>query len=129
MNNQKSKLFIRESDYAPYQPTGHTGTVNRRIVGPEQGAKHLEVVLGTIEPGQGASPHFHPGIDQFCYMLQGTASVTIGTETRQVGPGEGCFFPADTPHVFIATGSEPVRVLVVYGPPYNEGARVELESV
>ena len=126
MNVQKDKLFIREEDFPGYQPAGHTGTVNRRIVGPGQGARHLEVVLGTIDPGQGASSHFHPGIDQFCYMLQGTASVTIGNEIREIGPGEGCFFPADTPHTFTATGNESVRVLVVYGPPYHEGARVEV---
>ncbi len=129
MNVDNDKLFIREGDVAGYRPAGHTGTVNRRLVGPEQGSRHLEVVLGTIDPGQGASPHFHPGIDQFCYMLHGTASVTIGDTTREIGAGEGCFFPADTPHVFTATGHEPVRVLVVYGPPYNEGQRVEVEHV
>lgn len=119
-------LFIRESEMEGYEPSGHTGTVNRRLVGPEQGSKHLEVVIGTIDPGQGASPHFHPGIDQFCYMLEGEAEVTIGKVTRLLNEGAACFFPAEMPHIFIAKGNKPIRVMVVYGPPYGEGARVDL---
>ncbi len=119
-------LFIRECDAEVYEPAGHTGTFNRRLVGPTQGAKHLEVVIGTIDPGQGASPHFHPGIDQFCYMLDGEAEVTIGETRRVIKQGESCFFPAEMQHIFVAKGVKPIRVLVVYGPPYGEGARVDL---
>ncbi|WP_298854635.1 cupin domain-containing protein [uncultured Ruegeria sp.] len=126
MTVDTNKLFIRESDVIPYEPSGHTGTVNRRLVGQEQGAKHLEIVIGTIDPGEGATPHFHPGIDQFCYMLDGEAEVTIGKITRVIGPGEACFFPAEVSHVFVAKGEKPIRVLVAYGPPYGEGARVDL---
>lgn len=126
MNIDEDKLFIRESEIEGYEPSGHTGTVNRRLVGPEQGAKNLEVVIGTIQPGQGATPHLHPGIDQFCHMLEGEAEVTIGKTTRVIETGESCFFPADVAHTFVAKGDKPVRVMVVYGPPYGEGARVDL---
>ena len=34
-------------------------------------------------------------------------------------PGEACFFPADTPHLFVAT-SPRVKVMVIYSPPYLE---------
>lgn len=55
-------LFFRtEADAEPYSPAGHTGTVNRRLVSPETGATQMEVLIGRIEPGQGATPHFHPG--------------------------------------------------------------------
>lgn len=118
-------LLIREDDIPSYEPRGHSGTSNRRLVGPDIGASHLEVVIGTIEPGQGASPHHHPGIDQFCYMLAGRARVEMGGAQREIGPGDACFFPEGMSHVFTAVGEEPVRVLIAYGPPYGEGARVE----
>ncbi len=126
MGIDEEKLFIRESEAETYKPSGHTGTVNRRLVGPEQGAKSLEVIIGTIDPGEGASHHFHPGIDQFCYMLDGQAEVVIGKSTRIIGQGEACFFPAEMAHKFVAYGDKPIRVMVVYGPPYGEGARVDL---
>jgi len=34
-------------------------------------------------------------------------------------PGEACFFPPETMHVFLVT-SERARVLVIYSPPYGE---------
>ncbi|MCE8438698.1 cupin domain-containing protein [Rhodovulum sulfidophilum] len=117
--------FMTEAKAAPYAPRGHSGTVNRRIVSPETGATQIEVLIGRIEPGEGASPHLHPGIDQFCWMLEGRARVEIGGLTREIGPEESCFFPADMPHTFTAIGETPVKVLICYGPPYGEGARVE----
>ena len=117
----RSRYFVRESDVPPYHPANHTGTVNRRLIGRENvGAGKLEVVLGVVERGKGALPHAHPGIEQVCYMLQGRARAEVGSESCELGPGDCCFFPADTPHVFTVVSDEPVRVLVIYSPPYEE---------
>jgi mannose-6-phosphate isomerase-like protein (cupin superfamily) len=77
-------------------------------------------VLGTIEKGKGALPHAHPGIEQVCYMIAGRARAEVGGESCEMGPGDCCFFPPDMPHVFTVTSDEPVQVLVIYSPPYEE---------
>lgn len=116
-----SRYVVRESDTPAYHPANHTGTLNRRLIGPENvGAKNLEVVLGTIEPGRGAFPHSHPGVEQVCYLLEGQARAEIGGEICELQPGDCCYFPPDTPHVFTVTGDRPARVLVMYSPPYVE---------
>jgi quercetin dioxygenase-like cupin family protein len=120
-SKKRARYFVREADAPPYHPANHTGTVNRRLIGPDNvGAKNLEVVLGVIEPGRGALPHAHPGLEQVCYMLAGRARAEIGGEICDLSPGDSCFFPADTPHVFTVTGDKPARVLVIYSPPYGE---------
>jgi quercetin dioxygenase-like cupin family protein len=112
---------VKADDVKPYSPANHTGTVNRRLIGPETvGARQLEVVLGKVEKGKGAQPHSHPGIEQVCYMLEGRARVEVAGETMELGPGDCCFFPADAPHVFTVISDEPVKVLVIYAPPYGE---------
>ncbi len=114
-------FFVRGAEIPGYSPSGHTGTVNRRLIGPDTvGAKHIEVVLGVIERGQGALPHAHPGIEQVCYMLEGTAIAEVDGERCELGPGDACYFPADTMHVFTVTSEKPAKLLVVYSPPYNE---------
>ncbi|MBY0508655.1 MAG: cupin domain-containing protein [Rhodospirillaceae bacterium] len=116
-----ARYFVKESAVTPYAPKNHTGTVNRRLIGPETvGAKQMEVVLGTVEKAHGALPHSHPGIEQVCYMLQGRARAEVGGQTCELGPGDSCFFPADMPHIFTAVSDEPVRVLIIYAPPYTE---------
>jgi uncharacterized RmlC-like cupin family protein len=121
----KKSCVVREADVAPYHPANHTGTANRRLIGPETvGASQMEVLLGVIEKNQGAMPHAHPGIEQAGYMLAGRARVEIGEgagiEVTDVGPGDCIFFPADIKHRFTVTSDEPVRLLVMYAPPYLE---------
>ncbi len=119
-----SRFFVRGAEVPGYHPVNHTGTTNRRLIGPENvGAKGVEMVLGTIERGQGALPHAHPGIEQVCYMLEGTAVAEVGGERCELGPGDACYFPPDAMHVFTVTSDTPVRVLVVYTPPYGENPK------
>ena len=78
--SQVTKRYcVRAGEVAGYHPANHTGTLNRRLIGPETvGATQLEVVLGVVEKGRGADPHAHPGIEQVCYMLEGRARVLPG---------------------------------------------------
>ena len=115
------RYFVRAADVPPYHPANHTGTTNRRLIGPDTvGAKNLEVVLGVIERGEGAAPHAHPGMEQVCYLLEGTATAEIDGERCEVRPGDSCYFPAGVMHKFTATSEQPVKVLVIYSPPYGE---------
>jgi quercetin dioxygenase-like cupin family protein len=119
------KYFVKESEVTPYSPLNHTGTVNRRLIGPkETGSEHLEVLLGVVSKSHGALPHSHPGIDQVCYVIQGRAVAEIDGQRDELGPGDACFFPANMAHTFTAVSDEPVRVLVIYTPPYGEKGAV-----
>jgi mannose-6-phosphate isomerase-like protein (cupin superfamily) len=113
--------LIKEANIAGYHPANHTGTLNRRLISRETvGAKHVEVLLGVIEKNQGALPHAHPGIEQVCYLLSGTAIASVNGEIATMQAGDCCFFPPDLPHSFTVTGDEAARVLVIYSPPYEE---------
>lgn len=41
-------------------------------------------------------------------------------QAQELGPGDCCFFPADAMHVFTVISDEPVKLLVIYAPPYEE---------
>lgn len=113
--------FIREADIAGYHPANHTGTLNKRLIGHETvGARQLEVLVGHIQKGKGALPHAHPGIEQVCYMLQGRAVAEVAGQSRELSPGDCCFFPAGQMHTFTVVSEEAVRVLIIYSPPYEE---------
>jgi uncharacterized RmlC-like cupin family protein len=93
-----SRFHIRPDEVPGFSPANHARTVNRRLVGRENvGATKMELILGTIDSSGGALPHAHPGIEQACYLLDGTALVEIGDERFAMVAGEACFFPADVP--------------------------------
>ena len=119
--NSTPSYFTSQQAVAPYHPANHLGTTNYRLIGPETvGATMVEVTLGVIEKGMGAMPHAHPGIEQVCYLLEGRALAEVGGQARQLEPGDCCFFPADMRHTFTVTSDTPVKVLVIYSPPYGE---------
>ena len=116
-----SRYLVRAANVPSYQPANHHHTFNQRLIGPETvGARQMELLLGTLHKGGGALPHAHPGIEQACYLLEGTAHVEVGDEAFDLVPGDSCFFPAEVMHRFTVTSVEPVRLLVFYSPPYGE---------
>ncbi|OZI31507.1 cupin [Bordetella genomosp. 10] len=113
--------LVREADVPGYHPANHVGTTNRRLIGPDTvGSKGVEVLLGVIEKNQGALPHAHPGIEQVCYLLSGTARAEMNGEVADMVAGDCCYFPPELPHKFTVTSDEPARLLVIYTPPYEE---------
>jgi mannose-6-phosphate isomerase-like protein (cupin superfamily) len=115
-----NRYFVSAADAPSYHPANHTGTVNRRLIDPKRTGANIEVLHGTLEPGAGALPHAHPGIEQVCYLLEGAAVAEVDGERRELGPGDCCYFPAGMRHVFTAVGRTPCKILVIYAPPYEE---------
>ena len=115
------RYLVRSARVPAYQPATHQHTHNQRLIGPETvGARQMEVLLGTLHAGGGALPHAHPGVEQACYLLEGTARAQVAGEVFDMAPGDMCFFPADVAHVFTVTSETPVKLLVIYSPPYLE---------
>ncbi|WP_419204417.1 cupin domain-containing protein [Bordetella trematum] len=113
--------FVKGKDVVPYHPANHSGTSNYRLIGPDTvGQTGVEVLRGVIEKGKGAQPHAHPGIEQVCYLISGSATATVNGQTQALEAGDACYFPADAFHTFTVTSDVPAEVLVIYTPPYGE---------
>lgn len=76
----------------------------------------LFVGLNCFEPGQSQKVHVHAGADKFYLVVTGKARMTVGDETREVGPGTVVWAPADLPHG-VAQALERTVMLVAIAPP------------
>jgi quercetin dioxygenase-like cupin family protein len=76
----------------------------------------LFVGLNCFEPGQSQKAHQHPSSDKFYLILSGKASMIVGEETREVGPGTVVWAPAGVSHG-VAEALERTIMLVGMGPP------------
>ncbi|MFG2329821.1 cupin domain-containing protein [Streptomyces sp. NPDC048604] len=65
---------------------------------------------GELDP---QSPHTE---DEIYFVVSGRASITVGSETTQVGRGSVVYVPAGVPHKFHHI-TEDLRVMVVFSPP------------
>ena len=128
----ESRYVVSSDGANPYSPANHSGTTNQRVISRETvGAKYLEVLIGTIEKGHGALRHMHPNLEQASYLLQGEGLGELNGGEQITRPGHWMFTPEGTPHRFGVTSDTPVKVLVVYAPPYAENpmAAVNCEDV
>jgi quercetin dioxygenase-like cupin family protein len=110
---------IRPSEMPGYCPANHHGTTNVRLIGPHNGAKYMEVLLGEFAPGGNALAHAHPALEQAVYVLEGTATAGIDGVEHEVHAGDVMFFPEGVFHSLKVTSAK-VKLLVFYAPPYGE---------
>lgn len=69
-----------------------------------------------LQPGQAQKVHAHAGNDKYYVVLEGTATIRIGAEEREVGPGWAALARQGVEHGIRNGGSEPLTVLVFQAP-------------
>ena len=98
-------------------PPGHTGTVNRRLVGPDF-CDGFEMILGSIAPGGEASRHRHEREHQALYVLEGAAVVALGDDDPVLcRPGTVIRIPPGLDHRIVCASDTPLKLIVLYSPP------------
>lgn len=83
-------------------------------------ANNQSLAEATLPPGAATESHHHPRTEEIYYILRGTGRMTVGSEERQVGPGDGILIPPDTRHTIRNTGTGPLVFLCCCAPPYTD---------
>jgi len=78
---------------------------------------HLQLVLMTLQPGEEIGSEVHEGHDQFFRIEEGKGEVVIDGKTTPIEDDDAIIVPAGAEHNVINTGSEPLRLYTLYGPP------------
>ena len=76
------------------------------------GMFELTVPAGSNVP----PPHSHSNNEECVYVLAGTLRYTVGTETRDLTPGQSMSTPKGVVHAFSNPFTETARALVVQSP-------------
>ena len=75
--------------------------------------------LYCLEPGQSQKVHSHRGATKFYFVLEGKASLTIGSETRELGEGDLAWSAPDEEHGLDNRSAERTVLLVAMAPNPN----------
>ena len=92
---------------APVAEKPRTGSARPVYNSPHAAAVHL-----TLKPGESVWKN-DPPVDVFFYVLEGTGTVEVGTESAEVSRDMLIESPAGTMHRLANRGTEPFCVLVV----------------
>lgn len=81
-----------------------------------------------LPPGGRTTPHYHPQTEEIYYILEGTARMTIGEETSEVGPGDAIAIPPGAVHTITNTGDITLKFLCCCAPAYEHTDTVLLDE-
>ncbi len=81
--------------------------------------EEVQVVLLAFSPGQGLKEHTTP-VDVFFHVIEGTAEIQVGEETKEVSEGNIVMSPKDIPHNVRNASEEDSKILVVKTPNPNK---------
>ena len=79
--------------------------------------KHMQLVLMTLQAGEEIGVEVHEGHDQFFRIEEGHGRVMIDDNTYDIADDDAIIVPAGARHNVINTGTGPLRLYTLYGPP------------
>lgn len=82
--------------------------------------KNLQLVLMTLPPGCDIGEEVHDDRDQFFRIEEGEGEIRIDGVANRVAGDFAVIVPAGARHNVINTGSEPLRLYTIYGPPEHK---------
>jgi mannose-6-phosphate isomerase-like protein (cupin superfamily) len=90
--------------------------------------KNLQLVLMTLKPGEEIGEEVHEDRDQFFRIEEGRGTVYIDGVPSEVGDDFAVIVPAGARHNVVNSGSEPLKLYTLYGPPEHRDGTVHKDK-
>jgi oxalate decarboxylase/phosphoglucose isomerase-like protein (cupin superfamily) len=85
------------------------------------GATGFSFGLVDLAEGKGHARHNHPGSEEIIYVVSGQGEQMVDDRPPiKVSAGSSIYIPADVYHSTVNTGTETLKLIVVYSPPGPE---------
>jgi mannose-6-phosphate isomerase-like protein (cupin superfamily) len=81
---------------------------------------NLQLVLMTLKPGEEIGAEVHEDRDQFFRIEEGTGRITIDGVAHMVRADDAVIVPQGARHNVECTGSGPLKLYTIYGPPEHK---------
>lgn len=110
--------IINHRDTTPF--TTVDGSTIRELMAYRNSAIRTQSLAeARLPPGQATVPHHHAVTEEIYYLLSGTGEMTLGQESRPVGPGDAIAIPPGQRHTIRNTGSHELVFLCMCAPCYE----------
>jgi mannose-6-phosphate isomerase-like protein (cupin superfamily) len=79
--------------------------------------QYMQLVLMSLKPGEEIGAEVHEDHDQFFRVEAGSGEVIIDGQTTPIQDDDAIIVPAGARHNVVNTGTEPLKLYTLYGPP------------
>jgi len=111
------RVGVLRADTTPRNPReGPFGHLDVRwIVGPDTGASLISFGQSTYPKGATHENHYHPNAEEVVIGISGRGVQIVGADALEIGPGDVCFIPRNTPHRVTGTSDEGLVIYWAFG--------------
>jgi mannose-6-phosphate isomerase-like protein (cupin superfamily) len=109
---------VNQQDAVPFT-TVDGSTIRELLAHRNSAIRQQSLAEARLKPGCATVPHHHAVTEEIYYILTGTAAMTLGQETRNVGPGDAIAIPPGVRHTICNTGSGELVFLCTCAPGYE----------
>ena len=110
--------IVNQQDTIPFT-TVDGSTIRELLAHRNSAIRKQSLAEARLEAGSATTPHHHDVTEEIYYILSGTADMTLGEETRPVGPGDAIAIPPGVRHTIRTTGSGELVFLCTCAPGYE----------
>jgi transcriptional regulator with XRE-family HTH domain len=96
---------------------GDKDTVSYRMLGMNHPNRHILMLKETYAVGADTGEAFSHRSQETGFVLSGQVEVTVGDQTRVLGPGQGYYFDSQMPHRFRNVGPGTAEIISAVTPP------------
>ncbi|HEU4572527.1 MAG TPA: cupin domain-containing protein, partial [Candidatus Limnocylindrales bacterium] len=101
---------------SPLPPSATSvGLARSKVIGPEHGAVHTDLVAVALHPDGWLAPHVH-SFEEVIYVLEGELHVLIDEAVHHLVAGDYALFPTAVRHGLGGAGDRPARFLSLASP-------------
>lgn len=83
-------------------------------------AKHSQLALMSLKPGEDIGTEVHKNNDQFIRIEEGQGKCIINGYEHKLGKGSAVIIPAGAQHNVINTMKSPMKLYTIYSPPHHK---------
>ena len=94
-------------------PFGHLDV--RWVVGPQTGATLIAFGQSTYPHRATHENHYHPHAEEVVMVVSGRGTQVVGDDALELGPGDICFIPRNTPHRITGSSESDLVILWAFG--------------
>ena len=110
--------IVNHRDTTPFT-TVDGSTIRELLAHRNSAIRKQSLAEARLAPGRATTPHHHAVTEEIYYILSGTAAMTLGEETRPVGPGDAIAIPPGARHTIRNTGEQELVFLCTCAPGYE----------
>ncbi|QHI97729.1 cupin domain-containing protein [Xylophilus rhododendri] len=96
---------------------GDQDTISYRMLGMNHPNRHILMLKESYAVGADTGEAFSHRSQEAGFILSGQVEVTVGDQTRVLGPGQGYYFDSQMPHRFRNVGPGTAEIISAVTPP------------